>query len=143
MGAINNPAVAAALLLLTPYVIFFLEAYLEVVVIALKDGKLKDYETLNRKEHNRSFFLAASILAPFISVAIYCGFYALIPAILVSRRLIFDPVLKVFRKRRLVKYEGGGPVDAFCARLFGAEGAAWEIACEATLTVLLYFFSIR
>lgn len=142
MDAINRTLVAA-LLIAIPSITFFLEAYLEVIVIALKNGSLKDYDSLNKKEHSRSAMFATAILSPFIGVAVLFHFYWLIPAILVNRRLVFDPMLKIMRKRRLQAYEGTGPVDRAFSRLFGTNGALWEIACEFAFTLILYFIAIN
>lgn len=142
MDAINRTLVAA-LLLIIPTIIFFLEAYLEVIVIALKNGSLSNYDSLNRKEHVRSAMFAAGILSPFVLTAIFFHFYWLIPAILINRRLVFDPMLKIMRKRTMRKYEGTGPVDQAFSRIFGIEGALWEIVCEFVLTLTLYFIAIN
>jgi hypothetical protein len=142
MSVINN-IVLSTLLLVTPSVIFLLEAYLEVVVIALKTGTQANYDSLNRKEHFRSGLLATAIISPFVAVALWQGLYWLVVPILINRRLVFDPALKAMRKRRMDKYEGTGPVDRFFSKLFGIEGAKWEIASELAVTLILFFIQIH
>lgn len=106
------------------------EAWLEAVVIQLKNGSLPDYKDLNRKEHARSFIYSSLVALPFFLVFISWGFYWLLPAVAVNRRLIFDPLLKALRKRRLSLYEGDGPIDGALSRIFGRRGAWIEILLE-------------
>ncbi len=113
------------------------EAWLEVVVIALKDASLSEYKALNRIEHFRSGVYSFTVAFPYILASVYLGYYWYIPAILINRRLFFDPALKLLRspRRRLSLYEGDGPIDNFFAGIFGRNGAKWEILLEALATV--------
>lgn len=111
----------------------FTEAWLEDIVILLKDPKLA-YGDLDDKEHARSLVFAIIAASPYGILAINQGFYWLLGALFVNRRLVFDPALKHFRKRKLRVYERKKGVDAFMARLFGINGALKEIALEAAAT---------
>lgn len=120
-------------LLAMPTVIFLAEAWLEVIVLQLK---YNPPIRLDQQEHFRSGVLACLVLSPFVACACLNGLYWLLPALLVNRRMVFDPALKLLRKpcRRLYKYEGTGPVDAFCTKIFGRNGAGIEISLELAAT---------
>lgn len=114
--------------------IFLAEAWLEETVIRLKNDQLTDYGPLNKKEHARSMILSSLIAGSFCLGAAFLGYLWLLPALIVNRRLVFDPMLKVFRKRKLTRYEGNGPVDLFFVGIFGRSGARWELLLELALT---------
>jgi hypothetical protein len=135
-------AILSIITLLIYPLINWVEAWLEDVVILLKDPKAKLYKRYNQQEHQRSFIYAALVCVPFLATAISCGWYGLLPAILVNRRLVFDFGLKLFRNKPLFTYEGDGPVDAFFKRLFGAQGAWKELAILLLITILSVLFTL-
>lgn len=139
-----NEMTICILLLTIPTLMFILEAFLEVVVIALKADadKLPNWNRLNQKEHIRSGMLATMMISPYIGVAIYNGLWWMLIPIIINRRLVFDPCLKIMRKRKLSLYEGRGPVDQFCARIFGINGAKYEIAAELIISLTFFFIQI-
>lgn len=114
----------------------YAEAWLEEVVILLKDPYHEKYVELNKQEHFRSLALAILIATPFAAIAIFMQWYWLLPAIAVNRRLVFDFALKKFRGRKLWLYEGNAPVDNFFKNLFGVNGAKKEFIMECIITVL-------
>lgn len=88
-------------------IIHLLEAWLEVVVIDLKNASLTSYNRLNKAEHFRSAVLAGSWMLCAIAVVVFLTKeYWMIPALVVNRRNFFDFPLSIFRKRPLDKYEG-------------------------------------
>lgn len=123
-------------------VINFAEAWLEEVVILLKDPNLPNYKELNKREHWRSGVYAVILTIPFILAAIYFHLFWLIPAIITNRRLVFDNGLKYFRKRKLFRYEGDGPIDSFFRNLFGEYGAWKEICIWIIITTASIYSTI-
>lgn len=111
------------------------EAWLEAVVIALKDPRLAE-GSLNDQEHARSLVYSIIAAAPYGAIALSMGFIWLLGAFLVNRRLIFDNALKGFRRPRrpLGVYERKKGIDAFLARIFGQRGALIEAGLEAAAT---------
>ena len=125
-----------------PFIILFLysatniaEAWLEQVVIELKDPRLKNYHDLNQKEHNRSLVFAVLVAIPFVLIACYYSLYWMLPAIAVNRRIFFDFFLKLFRKRPTWKIEGKGPFDNFFKKIYGEKGGWYELATEVVITI--------
>lgn len=109
------------------------EAWLEAVVIALKDPRLAE-GSLNDQEHARSLVYSIVVALPYGILALSLGFYWLLGVFLVNRRLVFDNALKVYRKRPLGHYERKKGIDAFLARIFGQRGALIEVVLEAAAT---------
>lgn len=130
-----SPLYFQLILILLP-VINLAEAWLEAVVIQLKDGKLGNYIRLNKQEHGRSFVYSSLVASPFLLAAGISGSWWLIAPIVINRRLIFDPALKLFRtpSRPISRYEGDGPLDGLMSSVFGRDGAHWEILAEALIT---------
>lgn len=118
------------------------EAWLEVVVIALKDPKLKEYKKLNKIEHARSFVFAGLVCFSFILFCIYLKFHFIIWAVVVNRRLVFDFPLKKMRNRPLWTYEGDGPVDGLMKWLFGTNGAWKEFLALIVITIAAIWFQL-
>lgn len=116
-------------------VINFLEAWLEVVVIDLKNPYISEYHKLNQREHLRSGVFACAVCAVFVVVALSLQLYWLVPAIVVNRRLVFDYGLKMLRGRPFDLYEGDGFFDALGRRVFGRENAEKEFAILLGITV--------
>jgi hypothetical protein len=114
-------------------VAYVLEARLEVYVIKLKNPNLPNYPLLNKQEHAWSLVHAVFIAC---MVAYGSGLWVLLPSLLLSRRLFFDYMLKVFRERPLQRIEGNGWFDNQARRIFGIQnGGLWEL-----LTVLILKF---
>jgi hypothetical protein len=130
------------LLLLGPPLTHLAEAWLEEVVIRLKNPNLPDYDRRNRQEHRRSFIYSAAVLLPYGAIACLFGLYWLLGTLIISRRMIFDPSLKLWRGRRLDLYEGAGPVDSFFSGIFGSRGALWEFYLELAVTIGLVIVQI-
>ena len=119
------------------------EAWLEAIVIRLKNGSISNYGYLNRKEHSRSFIYSSLVASPFFLIFFYWGFYWLLPAVIINRRLIFDPLLKVLRNRLLSRYEGDGSIDGFFSRIFGRRGAWIEILLELAASLVCLYLQYR
>lgn len=119
------------------------EAWLEVVVIALKNPSLLNYNTLNRREHQRSAVYWLAMVAVFISVAptwqtdIY-----LVPALIFNRRVFFEYALKIFRPgKRMQNIEGNMFWDNLSRSLLGKRGGYYELAiCIAVIIALNKLF---
>ena len=123
--------------LLTISLWFTVEAWLEVPVIALKNGAHPDYVKLNKQEHFRSAVLAALTIAGALIYPIITGQWFIIPAVIINRRIFFDWALIVRRDRPRHKYEGDDWWANFFRRIFGANGRfkehvaeiVWSVAC--------------
>lgn len=111
------------------------EAWLEKIVIDLKDPRLKNYRELNDMEHFRSLILAVLIACPFIFIAVAEGLYFLLPGIIINRRLLFDHPLKAIRDKPIWAIEGRGVFDSFFASIYGKRGGWYELITEAVITV--------
>ena len=115
------------------FLICILEAWLEKVVIELKNPKAIEYVKLNRQEHNRSAVYAVFVGLSLIIIAnVAKGFdpilLLLLIQLLVIRLLGFDFFLKIFRGRAIKNIEGkGNPVDDFCRKFFGEKGGWWQL----------------
>lgn len=117
--------------------LFLCEAWLEVVVIDLKDGNHNSYSKLNRQEHFRS--------AVFACMLIVCGCVTAffweqdpwsLPAIVASRRIWFDFPLALFRNRNPRLYEGYDWWADLFRKIFGQRGRVRELV--ATIAVTLF-----
>lgn len=106
------------------------EAWLEVVVIALKNPSLINYAKLNKQEHRRSagFWVAQVVL--FISLSnSWEQALLLTPALILNRRVWFEYALKILRPgKRLKDIEGDQFFDKLSRRLFGARGGYFELS---------------
>lgn len=118
------------------------EAWLEEIVIDLKNTQLPFYNPLNRKEHSRSLILAVLIMAPYMAVALYLKQYWLIPAILFNRRIFFDFPLALFRGRPAALYEGNDTTGRILAGIFGKRGRIRELALTLVITLGSLFMSL-
>lgn len=123
-------------------VINLAEAWLEVVVIELKNPHISKYSTLNAREHLRSGVFASLVCLVVAAIGCHLGLYWLLPAIAVNRRLVFDYGLKLMRGRPFQTYEGDGPVDRAAAWCFGREGAATEFLILTLLTITSIYLSL-
>jgi len=126
------------LLLFAGYSVFhILEAWLEQVVIDLKNPSLTNYHELNRKEHLRSAIYATYVALLIWTVPLslwHC--WPLLPAIVLNRRIFFDYALILFRQRpNPALYEGDDWwVHRFKA-IFGPKGRNKELAVTLVITI--------
>jgi hypothetical protein len=112
---------------------FFLEAWLEIPVIALKDGGHPNYAVLNRREHFRSAVLAGFVIG--IAV-VYAGAHhqwIYFPAIILSRRVFFDWYQAKWRMRPMSLYEGDDWWVRVFRKIFGAKGRKVEHYIEVVI----------
>lgn len=124
-------------------ILFYTECWLEEVVILLKDDNLKDYTLLNRQEHFRSaVYAGVIIIAACLVVTFYSHDYFLIPAIVVNRRIFFDYMLAVKRKRSLVKYEGNDVFVKYMKMIFGNDGRKKEVYVTIAITLVCIVLNI-
>jgi hypothetical protein len=129
-----NPTLLTILLLAGISATNLAEAWLEAIVIRLKNGSLPDYAALNKAEHSRSFIYSCLVCAPYLGIAAAGGFYWILGAIVINRRLVFDTALRKFRGRKLHKYEGDGSIDGFMRGILGENGALLESGIWALVT---------
>lgn len=118
------------------------EAWLEVIVIELKDPRLNNYSDLNRKEHSRSLALAILMAIPFLFIAAVFQLYWILPALVINRRLLFDQPLKALRKKRIRDIEGKGPFDSFFRMIYGPRGGWYELITEVIITIVSIILTI-
>lgn len=123
-------------ILLFLYCLFFLEAWVEVIVIQLKNSSLYNYLKLNEKEHIRSFIFASYIIVCAIILCVKLHYYFLILPIFLSRRLFFDYTLILMRGRPVYLYEGTDKTNKFLSSLFGKKGRSKELFLEIILSVI-------
>lgn len=119
------------------------EAWLEEVVILLKNPALVNYAKLNKKEHQRSgaFWFAQVILFIAISWGQVHYWYLLIVALVFNRRLFFEHSLKLFRSGKHIRdIEGDQFWDRLSQRVFGKSGGYWELALLIACIVSLNKF---
>lgn len=132
------------IILLYLSVIHLLEAWLEKVVIDLKNPYISDYALKNRQEHFRSAVLAAAWSFAAISALVhYEQAYWLIPAVVVNRRMFFDYPLIIFRDRPRRLYEGN---DWWVKRfiwVFRERGRLKELFAETILTMISILFHLK
>ncbi len=114
-------------------VLFFLEAFLEKVIIGLKNPNLSNYKELNKKEHVLSFVWAGFLI---LGVAYLQKSFLFVPSIILSRRIFFDYSLKLLRNRGLKAIEGDGEIDELMKRIFGKEGGIKELIVVVVLKLV-------
>jgi hypothetical protein len=129
------------ILILYP-VINLCEAWLEVVVIELKNPYISKYNTLNAREHLRSGVFAILVCAVFAAIAWQLELYWLLPAVALNRRQVFDFSLKLLRGRSFSLYEGDGFFDSIGRKLFGARGAWIEFVILTLITTTSIYKSL-
>lgn len=134
----------AMIVLLIISIIHLLEAWLEQVVISLKNPYVPEYSVWNRREHFRSAVLAGTWLFSAIAVALYYQHnYWILPALIVNRRIFFDYLLIIFRDRPRRQYEGNDwwTVNIF-RRIFGTNGRMIELGLCIGVTIFSIFKSL-
>jgi hypothetical protein len=117
-------------------VIHLLEAWLEQVVIDMKNGTSLNYDRLNHTEHFRSALLSVAWFTCFLSAIVALQFYWLIPAFVVNRRIFFDYTLIIFRHRPAHKYEGDDWWVKRIVKVFGKNGRVKELLVELLITAV-------
>lgn len=120
--------------------LFLAEAWLEDVVIELKNGATPNYARLNRQEHFRSSVFAAILI---LSASVTAFFWEVDPwtllAIPVSRRIWFDYSLIIFRDRPRNLYEGDDWWGKRLAAVFGRKGRIRELAVTVAITLFCIY----
>jgi len=118
--------------------IFVIEAWLEVVVINLKNSSLSNYNSLNHQEHFRSAIWAATLILSFCSFLLQTSAYYLIPAAFIARRVFFDYSLILFRNRPKNLYEGNDWWAQTLSFIFSKKGRKSELI----ITIILYIVCV-
>lgn len=124
-----------------------IEAKLESLVIALKNGNIPNYSTLNRAEHKWSaiYYLGIVALVSGVSIIGQGLTWKIIPTVLimvVTRRIFFEYALKIFRDRPIGKIEGDMPLDSFVRKVLGPNGGWRELFLLVALLIGLIFLTI-
>jgi hypothetical protein len=117
-------------------IIHLCEAWVERVVIDLKNPYIPAYSRLNHEEHFRSAVLAFIYMLCATGVVIYYTHDMwLLPAIAINRRIFFDFGLIIFRDRPVGVYEGDDwwTKNVFI-RIFGRKGRVIELLLELSVT---------
>jgi hypothetical protein len=111
------------------------EAKNETYVINLKDPKLSNYDDLNNKEHFWSGVYYSVIV--FI-IAFATGFWMLVPALLLVRRLFFQETLNLMRKKGLFYLADRG-MDGWMKSRFGSKaGLINDLGCLILLGLTIF-----
>lgn len=124
------------MVLLSISILFFLEQWLEIKVIALKDPGLKNYPSLNKGEHFRSAIFAGYIisLACLVEIVFFQNYW-MIPAIVINRRIFFDYILIISMDWDWRRYSGTDWWNNFLKSIFGEEGRFKELIVELAITI--------
>jgi len=123
--------------------IHVLEAWLEEMVIFLKNPTIKDYDKANHKEHFRSAVFSATLSAIAITyVIVHTTDYWLIPELVINRRIFFDYTDILIRKRPRFLYEGNDWWKGFFVKIFGKKGRTKELLLELAITIASIVLSI-
>lgn len=110
--------------------IYVLEAWLEVPVIELKNINHPDYTRLNKQEHFRSAVWAGVVMISAAALLCFYNDYWLIPAAFLARRIWFDYLLILLRRRPKKLYEGNDWWNNKLSALFGKNGRQRELILE-------------
>jgi hypothetical protein len=117
------------------------EAWLEELVIRLKNPTLQNYPALNRKEHRRSaIYYGAQVGMLILVSAEYDKWYYLVMLLLLQRRIFFEYALKLFRGKGLRFIEGDQPWDKISRNIFGYKGGVKELLVLIALVVAANLF---
>jgi hypothetical protein len=118
------------------------EAWLEAVVIKLKNPLIQNYNTLNKQEHQRSavyYFVLVACITVLTWEQIDHHIWLVIAAMF-WRRVVFTYGLKILRQRPIRAIEGNQYTDKIMRSLFGKNGGYWELlvmlACLITINLL-------
>lgn len=118
------------------------EAWLEAVVIKLKNPYVQYYPKLNKQEHQRSavyYFALVGCITVLTWEQIDHHIW-LVVAAMFWRRLAFTYGLKLLRNRPIGLIEGNQYTDKIMRNIFGKNGGYWEllvmIGCLITINLL-------
>jgi hypothetical protein len=105
------------------------EAWLEDIVIKLKNPSLQNYNQLNTKEHQRSavYYVALVVCITVLTWEQIDYHIWLVIAAMFWRRVIFTYGLKFLRRRPLKFIEGDQYTDRIVRSVFGKNGGYWEL----------------
>lgn len=118
------------------------EAWLEAVVIKLKNPLLTNYNQLNKQEHQRSavYYFALVACITVLTWEQIDHHLWLVIAAMFWRRVVFTYGLKFLRRRPIKFIEGDQYTDKIMRNLFGKNGGYIEllimIGCLITINVL-------
>lgn len=116
------------------------EAWLEEIIIRLKNPALENYPLLNKKEHHRSAIYYGALVFLLVFVAAdYGKWYILVPLMLAERRIFFEYALKFFRGRGIRFIEGDQYWDRTARKIFGYKGGVVELLVLLALTAATLF----
>jgi hypothetical protein len=106
------------------------EAWLEDIVIKLKNPALTNYPALNKKEHARSavYYLALVAFLVILTWESVDHHIWLVIAMMCLRRIFFTYGLKLIRpNKRIRDIEGDQYTDTLSRKIFGKKGGYWEL----------------
>lgn len=119
------------------------EAWLEDIVIKLKNPALVNYPMLNRKEHQRSavYYFALVAFLTIITWEQVDHHIWLVISMLCLRRVFFTYGLKLIRPNKRIKdIEGDQYTDRIVRNIFGKKGGYWELLVLIAGVVLINKF---
>jgi hypothetical protein len=119
-------------------IICVFEAWLEEIIIKLKNPELPNYQQLNSQEHKRSAYWFGSLV---LGITVITEVWLLPIYCILLRRIFFDFPLKKFRKRKFREIEGDQFVDNLSRKIFGSHGGLFELATCLILLVGFNFIS--
>lgn len=124
-------------------ILCIVEAWLESYIIKLKDGKLKEYEFLNKREHQVSALYYMLLLGSF--VAINTSYWPILLSGPFIRRVIFSPALNLIGidgDRRPIFYVSNSGIEGKLKKLFG-EFTGFVIFIISLLIILVVNFFLN
>lgn len=119
------------------------EAWLEDIVIKLKNPALVNYPMLNRKEHQRSavYYFALVAFLTIITWEQVDHHIWLVISMMCLRRVFFTYGLKLIRPNKRIKdIEGDQYTDRIVRNIFGKKGGYWELLVLITSIILINKF---
>lgn len=119
------------------------EAWLEDIVIQLKNPGLVNYSILNKKEHQRSavYYFALVAFLVIITWEQVDHHIWLVISMMCLRRIFFTYGLKLIRPNKRIKdIEGDQYTDRIVRNIFGKKGGYWELLVLIAGVVLINKF---
>jgi hypothetical protein len=119
------------------------EAWLEDIVIKLKNPALSNYPLLNKKEHERSavYYFALVAFLTIITWEAVDHHIWLVISMMCLRRIFFTYGLKLIRpNKRLRDIEGDQYTDRMVRKVFGKRGGYWELLVLLAGVILINKF---
>lgn len=119
------------------------EAWLEDIVIKLKNPALENYPILNKKEHARSavYYFALVLCLTVLTWEAVDHHIWLVISLLTLRRIFFTFGLKLIRpNKRLRDIEGDSYTDNIVRKIFGKRGGYLELAALLAGVILINKF---